>query len=77
MAESRHSPEDRGSGLEREAEHHLRDPHEPGLGVDLAEVRVAEGVAALQRADVWTRFSMLSISILTCAGLRAEADVLA
>src|SRR5256885_13621915 len=38
--------------LEREPEHDLRNPHEPGLDVRLAEVRVAERARAAQRADV-------------------------
>ena len=38
--------------LEREAEHDLCDPHEPGLNGGLAEVRVAHRVRALQRAHV-------------------------
>src|SRR5581483_10307223 len=38
--------------LERVPEHQLRDAHEPGLRVGLAEVRVAEVVGALQRAHV-------------------------
>src|SRR6266545_1966333 len=33
---------------EREAEHELRDPHEPGLLSDAAKIRVADGVATVQ-----------------------------
>src|SRR4030095_10107093 len=51
---SERSPSPRGNGLEREAEHHLRDAHEPGLDARLAEVRVAEVVAAAQRTHVRT-----------------------
>src|SRR3954463_15385844 len=40
--------------LEGVAEHHLGDPREPGLDTGLAEVRVAEVIAAAQRADVRT-----------------------
>src|SRR5207302_9182736 len=39
-------------GLERVAEHQLRDPLEPGLNADSAEVRVPERVPALQRAHL-------------------------
>src|SRR5439155_6347938 len=42
------------SESERKTEHHLRDPHEPGLNVRLAEVGVSDRVRAVQRADIYT-----------------------
>src|SRR5205823_11473979 len=42
------------STLEGETEHDLRDPHEPGLRARRAEVGIADGVPAVQRAHVDT-----------------------
>src|SRR5262245_8679934 len=42
------------SSLERETEHDLRDPLEPGLRAGGAEIGVADGVPAVQRPHIDT-----------------------
>src|SRR5437867_6632793 len=66
------------STLEVEPEHHLRDPHEPSLRADRAEVRVADHIAtrARERPNV-NAVQQVQHLDLDLGALRAETQPLA
>src|SRR6185503_11339747 len=59
--------------LEREAEHHLRDPHEPRLARDLAERRAAGGDRDAVRLHPVEQVDHLELDLRRLVAAGAEA----